>query len=626
MAFALLHARTCLAGGGLFSYNLWIMRQVTVQPAGIVIHAEEGTSLREFLVREGLLVDFPCGGRGLCMQCKVTIDPPTESGKAGRRPLSQAEIEAGVRLACQAVIERDCSITIPEKKSGQVIWRDPAKAEGTRLLYGDPVVVRRHLRIEEPSLEDQQADWERLHEALGREQTAMPELTSDRAEGFSRILRDNTWEVDAFLEDSRLICIAPRSDEAVYGFAIDLGTTTVDVSLHNMETGRRIGRKTMLNRQSAFGADVISRTQAFHEDRKAVRGAALDTIAECAELLLKENEVPRERVVRSTVVGNSIMIHILHGLDPRQLTLAPYIPLVAGMVRRRPEEFGWSFQGHGNVETLPMISAFVGADTMGVILALDLEHEEGISLSIDIGTNGEIVLARGGELITTSTAAGPAFEGAQIACGMRALEGAVTGVSIGEDGQLAVQVIGDGQARGICGSGLISAVGELLEAGLVDSSGKFVDPEELDNGELKKRFFKLDNVLAFRLSSDDSQNVYVSQKDIRELQLAKGAIRTGIDMLLAETGVKVQSLRKIRLAGNFGSGVDIGKTIRIGLVPEVETERVDVVGNAALRGASLALVSREARQRAAAIYRSCRFLELAARPEFQNRFASSMFF
>jgi uncharacterized 2Fe-2S/4Fe-4S cluster protein (DUF4445 family) len=602
------------------------MSQVTVYPGGMIFHVKEGTAIRDLLIQEGLLVDFPCGGRGLCNQCKITIKPATRSGIAGKKKLSETEIETGVRLACQTIVEGDCSVFIPEEKEVEVVWRDPAKAEGTQLLYGDPVVVRRHLRLAEPNLEDQMADWERLHEALDRRMTTMPEVTPEAAEGFSQLLRESKWEVDAFIEDSHLICIASPSDEPVYGFAIDLGTTTVDVSLHNLETGRRIGRKTRLNRQSAFGADVISRTQAFHQDPIVVRNAALETISDCAELLLKENDIPRQRVVRSTVVGNSIMIHILHGIAPRQLTLAPYIPLVAGMVRRRPEEFDWSFQSCGHVETLPLISAFVGADTMGVILALDLEHEEEVSLSIDIGTNGEIVLAKEGELITTSTAAGPAFEGAQISCGMRALDGAITGVSIKESGQVELEVVGDEKPKGICGSGLISAVAELLEAGLLDSSGRLVDPDEVTNSELKKRFFKLDKFMAFRLTAGGNEEVYISQKDIRELQLAKGAIRTGIDMLLDETGVEVQALKKIRLAGNFGSGVDIGKTIRIGLIPEVDVEKVDVVGNAALRGASLVLVSREYRQKAASIYKNCRFLELAAKPEFQMRFATSMFF
>jgi len=562
----------------------------------------------------------------LCNQCKVKIDPPTKSGRKGKKALSAEEVEAGIRLACQTVVEGDCSITIPEEKELEVAWKDPAAAEGTHLLYGDPVVGRRHLVMEPPSLENQQADWDRVHETLGRDEISMPPVRGQTAEQIAATLRDNDWKVDAIVEDKRLLCIKGPSEEPLYGFAVDLGTTTVDVSLHNLETGRRIGRQTVLNRQSAFGADVITRAQAFQEDREQVRAAALDTIAECSESLLERCSVSRERVVRSTVVGNSIMIHILLGLNPRQLTLAPYIPLIGEMAARPPEEFGWTFQGSGYVETLPLISAFVGADTLGMILALDLEHEEENSLSIDIGTNGEIVLAKNGELITTSTAAGPAFEGAQISCGMRALEGAITGVSISKSGEVDMQVVGGGKAKGICGSGLISAVAELLESGLLDSSGRLTDPEEVKNQQLKERFFKLDKILAFALSSDSGGKVYISQKDIRELQLAKGAIRTGIDMLLAETGVAVGNLNKIRLAGNFGSGVDIKKTIRIGLIPEVPVERVDVVGNAALRGASLVLVSREYREKARSIYKRCRFLELAAKPDFQIRFAQSMFF
>jgi len=291
-------------------------------------------------------------------------------------------------------------------------------------------------------------------------------------------------------------------------------------------------------------------------------------------------------------------------------------------VRRRPEEFRWSFQRWGWVETLPLISAFVGADTVGMILALDLEREPEITLSIDIGTNGEIVLSKAGELLTTSTAAGPAFEGAQISCGMRALEGAVTGFRILPDGGLDLAVVGGGRPKGLCGSGLISGIAELLEAGLLEASGRLLPPEEVARPELAARLFREEKMLAFRLSD----RVFITQRDIRELQLAKGAIRTGIDLLLDAAGVSPESLARIRLAGNFGSGLDIRKTMRLGLIPELPVEKVDVVGNAALRGAALALVSREYRDRAARIHRRCKFLELAARPDFQVRFASSMFF
>lgn len=598
------------------------MHQVTLFPGELVFHVEKGTSVRDLLLREGILLDYPCGGRGLCNQCTVAIQPPTESGRGGRKPLAAEAVAKGLRLACQAVIEGDCTITIPEEKEVQIAWKDPAAVESAALVYGEKVIRRRRLRLPPPSLEDQNADWERLGDALAG--IRLPAVKPPLVEGFARALREGKWEVDALLEGQELLCLRAALDQPVFGFAVDLGTTTVDMSLHNLETGRLLARKALLNRQTAFGADVISRTHNFQEKGQEVRAAALETIAECARLLLAETGVSPEQVIRTTVVGNSIMIHILHGLNPHQLAMAPYIPLVSGMVRRPPEEFHWDFQHCGYVETLPLVSAFVGADTVGMILALELERETETTLSIDIGTNGEMVLARRGELLTTSTAAGPAFEGAQIACGMRALEGAVTNFTIRADGSLDLAVVGGGRPKGICGSGLIAGIAELLEAGVLDPSGRLAAAEEVDNPALRERLFRIDKMTAFRLSDDGG--VYLTQRDIRELQLAKGAIRTGIDMLLDSTGVKLEELARIRLAGNFGSGVDIRKTIRLGLIPELPVEKVDVVGNAALRGAALALVSREYRDRAVNIHRQCRFLELAARPDFQTHFAQSLFF
>ena len=460
-------------------------------------------------------------------------------------------------------------------------------------------------------------------------------------EPFSRLLRENGWEVDALVQENggsaaRVLALLPRGRGQAYGFAIDLGTTTVDLALHDLESGRQVARRVLLNRQAAFGADVISRAQAFAADRAAVREAAAESIREGARAILEEAGLQPEAVVRSVLVGNPIMVHLLHDLDPRQLPLAPYIPVVSGLIERPPRELGFDFQRGGVVDTLPLVSAFVGADTMGMILALDLEHDPRTSLNIDIGTNGELVLAHRGELVTTSTAAGPAFEGAQIACGMRALPGAVVSVSIDGGGEVRapdsgapapevrLRTVGDLPPRGICGSGLISAAAALLEAGLLDVSGRLAEPGETAHPALRERLVTVDGQKAFVLSADN--RIWVTQKDIRELQLAKGAIRTGIDSLLAETGVALEQVELIRLAGNFGSGLVAREAMRIGLIPAVDPERVDVVGNAALRGAALALVSRDYRDRAETVAGRCRFLELAGRPEFQMRFAESMLF
>jgi uncharacterized 2Fe-2S/4Fe-4S cluster protein (DUF4445 family) len=368
----------------------------------------------------------------------------------------------------------------------------------------------------------------------------------------------------------------------------------------------------------------VTRAEAFHADRAPVRRAALETIEEGAHALLAEAGAAVSRILKTVIVGNPIMIHILNGIDPWQLTLVPYVPVAAAAIKSRAADFGWTFQRHGYVLTLPLVSAYVGADTIGMIVSLGLEAEAKTTLSIDIGTNGEMVLARGGDLVTTSTAAGPAFEGAQISCGMRALEGAVTAVAFGADGAPRCTVIGGGHPRGICGTGLVSGIAALLDRGVIDATGRFVDAGELPDTATRERLFAHDGEAAFALSDD--RRVFISQGDVRKLQLAKGAVRTGIETLLEVTGVATEALDSVRLAGNFGAGLDAAAAMRIGLIPALDPARVEVVGNAALRGAMLALLSREHGRMADRAARTARFVELGGKPEFQMRFADAMMF
>jgi uncharacterized 2Fe-2S/4Fe-4S cluster protein (DUF4445 family) len=600
---------------------------VRIQPGNLLLHAEKGIALRDLLLREGILMDFPCGGRGRCGQCRVRIDPAPETGKGKEGLLSPKELKEGTRLACEAVLVADSSVTIPEGKTTGGAWKGASKLEETHLGIEDPIVTRRSLRVPPPSLEDQTADWERTRGALAAEGLSVgdPDLTA--LEQLARNTRAGKGDLHLIMEDGSVLCscACETCDCRYYGFAVDLGTTTVDVALYNLETGRRVARNTLLNRQTAFGADVISRAQAFGNDRRAVRKAALETIEEAALETLRRAAVSPESVVRSVVVGNPIMMHILHDLDPLQLTLSPYVPIISGMARRKPVDFGWSFQRFGWVETLPLISAFVGADTVGMIVALGLGHREDheTTLSVDIGTNGELVLARGGRLYSTSAAAGPAFEGAQIACGCRAVPGAVCGVEIRADG-VSLETLENAPPLGICGTSLIMAVSQLLDLGLVEPTGRLLGPGEVREPALRSRLFKANGVLAFALSDD--RKVYITQKDIRELQLAKGAIRTAVEVLIEEVGVSWEEIDRVSLAGNFGAGMDIGAEMRIGLFPGKDPAKVDVVGNAALRGAALVLISRAHRKWALEAPRSCTFLELAGRPDFQMRFADSLLF
>jgi uncharacterized 2Fe-2S/4Fe-4S cluster protein (DUF4445 family) len=597
------------------------MLTVHVKPLGKSLFAAKGSLLRDILTKEGILLDYPCGGKGTCRKCRVAVDPAPASGKGN---LKESETTDGVRLACQLTLVEDCTVTLPQERLLRSVvgreWGD----EDIRTAIGSATIRRVKVRLAEPSLEDQRADWERLMAGLEAQGIAAHLPDTGSLEKLPQTLRKTDWTVEALCEENEFLWLAVGVGRRNCGFGVDLGTTTVDIALLDLESGEQLSRKAFLNRQVSFGADVISRALSFHDDGNLVRMAALQTIEEGAREILAETGVLPDEVVKTIVVGNPIMIHIMNGIDPYQLTRVPYVPVTCRSLRGAPRDFGWTFQEHGYVETLPLVSAYVGADTIGMIVALDLAREKKTSLSIDVGTNGEMVLARGGALITTSTAAGPAFEGAQISCGMRAMEGAICEVVISVDGSLAVQVVGAGAPRGICGTGLVEGIAQLLERGVVDSTGRLLAPEEIENPMLRARIFSLGSELAFALSDD--RGVYISQADIRKMQLAKGAVRTGIETLLEVTGVAAESLDALRLAGNFGTRLDPRAAMRIGLIPEMDLRKVEVVGNAALRGALMALLSRKARREADSAALHARFIELGGRPEFQARFMESMLF
>jgi len=606
------------------------MPVITVLPAGKALTVVPGTLLRDALQTARIMLDYPCGGKGSCRQCRVTVDPPPADGRGG---LKESDYAAGIRLACRLPIAEDCTVTIPDSRSSRQVWKQGLRDADIDAATVGLSVRRVEVALTEPGLDDQRADWERLAAGLAERGISAGAPDTGSIERLSRLLREGAWKVDALCEENDLLALEPKasglSDNSVpsgriCGFAVDLGTTTVDLALLDLESGKRLARKAYLNGQVSFGADVISRAQSFHADRRAVREAALRTIDEGARRLLEETGLTPGRVAKTIVVGNPIMIHILNGIDPYQLTHVPYVPLIAGSMRRAPLDFGWTFQESGYVETLPLVSAYVGADTIGMIVALDLEQERTTSLSIDIGTNGEMVLSRAGKLLATSTAAGPAFEGAQISCGMRALDGAIHDVAISGDGELSLQVVGSVPPRGICGTGLISGIAELLNRGVVDATGRILDPAEIEPPALRERVFALDSEPAFSLSED--RGVYISQNDIRKLQLAKGAVRTGIETLLEVSGLSADMLDELRLAGNFGAGLDARAAMRIGLIPPMDLERVRVVGNAALRGAIMVLLSRDCWRKSQSASRNTRFIELGGKPEFQARFMDSMMF
>ncbi len=603
--------------------------QITFLPQHITTHAPGGTTLFNAANWAGLPIDSTCGGRGTCGKCKVRllegVHPVTE---ADQRYLTDAELAVGWRLSCRALVHGDCVAEVPR------LMTSPKAA---LLGYGrhvvlDPNVDKVHLQLAEPTLEDQQSDLSRVTAAL---RTAGYEVRTDPAvwRALPKMLRDNDFSITAVVCGDQLIAVEPGdTTDRVFGLALDVGTTTVVGALLDLKAGTVVAIRSDLNRQAPFGADVISRvshTMMEPDGLATLHARIVETINALVDQLLAASGVARENVYEAVAVGNATMLHLLLGIDPEPISVAPFIPAIAEAVTLQAAEVGLRLHPQARLSTLPHLGAYVGADIVAGVLATGVARNDDrrLRLYIDVGTNGEIVLGSTRRTLATAAPAGPAFEGAQIRCGMRASEGAIEGVNITDDVYL--QVIG-GALRpiGLCGSGLVDAVAELVKCGLVDASGRLLRPEQARGrvpDALVDRLIVAGGVRAFLLSSPE-QGIVLTQPDIRALQFAKGAIAAGVNVLLAHMGVTADDLYEVLLAGSFGSYINPASARLIGLVPWLPVERIVAVGNAAGEGAKIALLSFREREAANRIPEFIEYVELSGRPEFNDIFTDALAF
>jgi uncharacterized 2Fe-2S/4Fe-4S cluster protein (DUF4445 family) len=403
--------------------------------------------------------------------------------------------------------------------------------------------------------------------------------------------------------------------------AID--TTTVVGTLLNLVSGEVEAVSAALNRQATFGGDVITRiahTMADEEGLATLQRLALETLDNILADLYHQSGVPREEVYEALLVGNSTMVHLALGVDARSISVAPFIPVFEEPVELAATKMGLGIHPQGRVGTLPLIGAYVGADTVAGIHATDLARDDRVRLFIDVGTNSEIALGSSAGVVATSAPAGPAFEGAQIRHGMTATTGAIERVVMNET--VEIEVIGGGEPRGICGSGLIDAVAGLRHAGLVDESGRMIDPDKVPDHPLRDRFGEVDGIRSFVLAGD----IVLTQQDIRELQAAMSSVATGIRVLLESTGLAAGDLEEVMLAGSFGSSIDPESARVIGLVPPVPVEKIRFVGNVAAEGAKMSLLSFRERRVACDLKTRVEYVELSARPDFNDLFVAGVRF
>ena len=599
-------------------------------PAGVRVRVPAGVTLFDAASWNGIAIDSTCGGHGTCKKCKIRItEGSVPVSPLDARAFSSHELRDGWRLACRALADQYVQVDVPP-----LVTRPKAATVGVgRQVILRPAAQKRYLELAEPSLTDQQSDIERVLAAMDD-----LELKVDLAvlRGLGQCLRAADYKVTAVVVDDVLIDVQPGDTSAtLLGIAFDLGTTTVVATLLDLSTGTPLAVASMLNKQQPFGADVITRISATMLDSNALTTMARlahESLAQLAAEVCEQSGVDRVDVVEVAVAGNATMTHIALGIDPEPLGVAPFILTARQLPEVLGTDLGVPAHPRARAFVFPAFGAYVGGDITAGLLASGMNRDSRTRLFIDIGTNCEIVLGNRDWLLATAAPAGPAFEGAAIRCGMRAADGAIEAMSLTSEG-MSVKVIGDGQPVGLCGSGLVDAVACLIRAGLLDHSGRLVSDDAASAlaPNLAVRLVTLDQERIFVLhwlgtEGDASASIYLSQRDVRELQFAKAAIATGWQVLLAEAGLGQADIQQVLLAGSFGSYLSPANAIALGLVPRLPVLRVVSAGNVAGEGAKMALLSVRERAAALALLEEVRYVELSDRQGFNDAFVEQLRF
>lgn len=602
--------------------------KIVFQPSGRSVHALPGTLLLEVAARAGFILNTPCGGTGTCGKCLVLIRsgkcPPTDHEKT---LLSHDRLTEGYRLACHAKLAGPLTVEIPESSLFQSQQQILVADSGESMELQSRVIKTCH-HFPLPTSHDGTSDLDRLRSAIGPVPMPLSALQS-----LPTALRTSGFTVTTVTVGSRLIAIEPGdTTSACHGIAFDVGSTTLVGTLVDLLTGKDVAVAARVNPQTSYGDDVVSRIQHCRSEKNglsSLRAAVLDGLNKIVAELTRKTGIDKNTVYEVVFAGNTTMQQILCGIDPSALGEMPFTPAFNEAIETRAGDLGLHVNPEARAYVFPQIGGFVGGDTTAGVVAVRLDQVTKPTLLVDIGTNGEIVLAHNGRLSATSVAAGPAFEGARIVNGMRAAPGAIEKVILGDD--VVLNVIGNTKPAGLCGTGLIDAAAELLRVGLLDPTGRILPPSEAPKecppallARLIEEGHETHFLLVSQAESAGNERILLYQRDIRELQLAVGAIRAGINILLRMEGLEPSDLGAILLAGGFGNFIRRNHARRIGLLPPIPCDRIRFVGNTSSFGAKRALLSATERHRAGEVVRRIRHVDLSLDPEFQMEFSSAM--
>ncbi|MGQ9542621.1 MAG: ASKHA domain-containing protein [Candidatus Bathyarchaeia archaeon] len=600
----------------------------------VKFNVPEGQNLLETLRSEGYEVVSMCGGRGLCGKCRVIVDlgrsSLTAPSKAERIFLTEDELNSGYRLACQAKPTSPSTIEVtipPESLEVRMKLLTSGLAPTMRLR---PTVRKVFLKLKPPTLKDVEADLQRLERALKPKGLRLVHVGYETLKALPEILRKSDWTVTVSIFRGREIVKIEAGDKTdeCYGFAVDIGTTKIAGYLVDLTTGGTVTSVSCPNPQIRFGADIISRMsyamkslEAMSELRSCVV-QAINRIVQ--EACLKVGCSPSD-IVDFSIAGNTVMHHLFLGLPTKYLSLSPYPPVSSMGLEIEVAKLGLNAAPDLKAYLFPIIAGFVGGDAVADILATRIYLERRISMLIDVGTNAEIILGNRDRLYACSCASGPAFEGGHIRHGMMASEGAIEKIWIDPDTlEVTYKVIGGVKPVGLCGSAIVDGVAGMLRTGIIDSKGRIIR-------ENNSRRIRIDRgvpamVVAPRDQAGIDDDIVITQQDVREIQLAKAAVYTGISILMKRAGVEPADIEKVFLAGAFGTFIDPGSARDIGMLPEIPLRKVRFVGNTAGAGARMALISSPTRESAERILRKVRYVELAADKDFQKEFINALEF
>jgi len=602
---------------------------------GLRGNGSSNQSLLEIAISSGIEIANLCAGKGTCHNCKVQIlsgevSKPTANE---REVFSDRELKDGWRLACQVYLKSDCKVKVPAESltAPQRIQIESLQVN----VIPEPSVLAYNLKLSPPTLSDIYDDAQRLLKTLnliqGRPGCRIIDI--DVLRNLSTLLRSLDWQARVFVRNDEVIAVGSWADKPL-GLAIDVGTTKIAGYLLDLSSGKTLAAKGIMNPQISYGEDIISRMTFVGNslsNAKKIQELTVDSLNQFAADLCAEIEATPAQIVDVAIAGNTAMHHLLLGLPVEQLGLSPYIPAVSNSLNIKAREVGLNIAPGAYLYMMPNIAAFVGGDHVAMLLATDAWRAEDLTIALDIGTNTEVSLICNGEITSASCASGPAFEGAHIKDGMRAANGAIERLRF-VDNRVEYQTIGGHPPIGLCGSGILDAISQLYLAGILDFRGRMGNHPGVRVKDGIREFVLISEeerkVEGGRRKAEGGRDkaITITQHDVREIQLAKGAIRAGIQVLLDKKGYSQDDIQRVIIAGAFGSYIDIKSSVTIGMLPDIPLDRFEQVGNAAGMGVKMVVISRNMRAEAENLARKVNYIDLTAEPGFNKTFAQATWF